>query len=62
MTKILDALNCWRWLASTIPDNKYAIPYLWAATGIGYNVEKVKAALGKDTGKQLGSGAETGKS
>lgn len=30
------------------PDNKYAIPYLWATTGIGYNVEKVKAALGKD--------------
>ena len=30
------------------PGNKYAIPYLWATTGIGYNVEKVKAALGKD--------------
>jgi putrescine transport system substrate-binding protein len=30
------------------PDNKYAIPYLWATTGIGYNVEKVKAILGKD--------------
>ncbi|HEI8865626.1 spermidine/putrescine ABC transporter substrate-binding protein PotF [Serratia sp. AKBS12] len=30
------------------PDNKYAIPYLWATTGIGYNVDKVKAALGKD--------------
>ncbi|MDU6411854.1 MAG: spermidine/putrescine ABC transporter substrate-binding protein PotF [Yersiniaceae bacterium] len=30
------------------PDNKYAIPYLWATTGIGYNVEKVKAALGAD--------------
>ncbi|MBS0967449.1 spermidine/putrescine ABC transporter substrate-binding protein PotF [Chimaeribacter arupi] len=30
------------------PDNKYAIPYLWATTGIGYNVEKVKAALGTD--------------
>lgn len=30
------------------PSNKYAIPYLWATTGIGYNVEKVKAALGKD--------------
>ncbi|MEM6159859.1 spermidine/putrescine ABC transporter substrate-binding protein PotF [Erwinia sp. P6884] len=30
------------------PENKYAIPYLWATTGIGYNVEKVKAALGKD--------------
>ncbi|QCR35810.1 spermidine/putrescine ABC transporter substrate-binding protein PotF [Nissabacter sp. SGAir0207] len=30
------------------PDNKYAIPYLWATTGIGYNVDKVKAALGAD--------------
>lgn len=30
------------------PGNQYAIPYLWATTGIGYNVEKVKAALGKD--------------
>lgn len=30
------------------PDNKYAIPYLWGTTGIGYNVDKVKAALGAD--------------
>lgn len=28
--------------------NKYAIPYLWSTTGIGYNVQKVKKALGKD--------------
>jgi putrescine transport system substrate-binding protein len=28
------------------PGNKYAIPYLWGTIGIGYNVEKVKAALG----------------
>jgi len=28
------------------PDNKYAMPYLWATTGIGYNVDKVKAVLG----------------
>jgi putrescine transport system substrate-binding protein len=28
------------------PDNKYAVPYLWATTGIGYNVDKVKAVLG----------------
>ena len=38
------------------PDNKYAIPYLWATTGIGYNIDKVKAA------GQLGSGDEAGKS
>ncbi|KEA52451.1 MULTISPECIES: spermidine/putrescine ABC transporter substrate-binding protein PotF [Mangrovibacter] len=30
------------------PDNKYAVPYMWATTGIGYNVDKVKAVLGKD--------------
>ncbi|HGM5453217.1 spermidine/putrescine ABC transporter substrate-binding protein PotF [Serratia marcescens] len=29
-------------------DNKYGIPYLMVTTGIGYNVDKVKAALGKD--------------
>ncbi|MCG8707328.1 spermidine/putrescine ABC transporter substrate-binding protein PotF [Brenneria sp. 4F2] len=30
------------------PDNKYAVPYLWNTTGIGYNVDKVKAVLGND--------------
>lgn len=30
------------------PDNKYALPYMWATTGIGYNVDKVRAALGED--------------
>ncbi|MGD9424257.1 spermidine/putrescine ABC transporter substrate-binding protein PotF [Pantoea sp. NSTU24] len=30
------------------PGNKYAIPYLWGTTGIGYNIDKVKAALGTD--------------
>jgi putrescine transport system substrate-binding protein len=29
-------------------DNKYSIPYLWGTLGIGYNVDKVKAALGSD--------------
>ena len=28
------------------PGNKYAIPYMWGTTGIGYNVDKVKAAFG----------------
>lgn len=28
------------------PGNAYAVPYLWGTNGIGYNVEKVKAALG----------------
>ncbi|WP_252271962.1 polyamine ABC transporter substrate-binding protein [Pseudomonas subflava] len=28
------------------PGNLYAVPYLWGTNGIGYNVEKIKAALG----------------
>jgi len=30
------------------PDNAHSVPYLWGTTGIGYNVEKVKEALGED--------------
>mgnify|MGYP006141999953 FL=1 len=36
-------------LDSSDPGNQYAFPYLWGTTGIGYNAEKVKAALGTDT-------------
>ncbi len=36
-------------ISATIdPDNKFAIPYLLATTGFGYNPEKVKAVLGDD--------------
>jgi putrescine transport system substrate-binding protein len=35
-------------LSRVDPDNAYSIPYLWGTTGIGYNVDKVKAALGED--------------
>ncbi|MEO6102366.1 MAG: polyamine ABC transporter substrate-binding protein [Pseudoxanthomonas sp.] len=28
------------------PGNKYGVPYMWGTTGIGYNVDKVKAAFG----------------
>jgi len=28
------------------PGNTYGVPYMWGTTGIGYNVKKVKAALG----------------
>jgi putrescine transport system substrate-binding protein len=28
------------------PDNLYGVPYLWGTTGFGYNVGKIKAALG----------------
>ena len=31
------------------PGNKHAFPYMWGTIGIGYNPEKVKAALGVDT-------------
>ncbi|PYY67733.1 polyamine ABC transporter substrate-binding protein [Pseudomonas jessenii] len=34
-------------LRANDPDNQYAIPYLWGTDGIGYNVEKVRAALGE---------------
>ncbi len=30
------------------PGNRYTIPYMWGTSGIGYNVEKVKAVLGDD--------------
>ncbi|MFY2765012.1 extracellular solute-binding protein [Arenimonas sp. MALMAid1274] len=35
-------------IAQNDPDNGHSVPYLWGTTGIGYNVEKVKAALGED--------------
>ncbi|MBX3702580.1 MAG: polyamine ABC transporter substrate-binding protein [Steroidobacteraceae bacterium] len=31
------------------PGNEHSINYLWGTTGIGYNPDKVKAALGTDT-------------
>ncbi|MBY4595024.1 extracellular solute-binding protein [bacterium BD-1] len=35
-------------LAQNDPGNAHALPYLWGTTGIGYNVAKVKEALGED--------------
>jgi putrescine transport system substrate-binding protein len=35
-----------RRMATLDKDNAHAIPYLWGTTGIGYNVNKVKAVLG----------------
>jgi putrescine transport system substrate-binding protein len=35
-------------LAQNDPDNAHSVPYLWGTTGIGYNVAKVKEALGED--------------
>src|SRR3546814_8417105 len=37
-----------RSIAKSDPDNAHSVPYLWGTTGIGYNVAKVKAALGED--------------
>jgi putrescine transport system substrate-binding protein len=35
-------------VAAADPNNQYGVPYLWGTTGIGYNVAKVKAALGEN--------------
>ncbi len=35
-------------LATYDPGNQYAIPYMWGTTGIGYDVDKVQARLGKN--------------
>ena len=35
-------------LAAFDPGNKHSIPYLWGTTGIAYNPDKVRAALGED--------------
>lgn len=37
-----------RFLERVDPGNAYAVPYLWGTTGIGYNVDKVRAVLGPD--------------
>jgi len=34
-------------LAANDPGNRYAVPYLWGTNGIGYNIDKVRAALGE---------------
>jgi len=34
--------------ASLDPGNVYGVPYMWGTTGIGINVDKVRAALGSD--------------
>lgn len=33
-------------LEAADPGNKYAVPYMWGTVGIGYNYDKVRAALG----------------
>lgn len=40
--------NLMKLMATHDPDNKYAIPYVWMTTGIGYNIDKVRERLGPD--------------
>jgi putrescine transport system substrate-binding protein len=35
-------------IAESDPGNRYAVPYLWGTTGIGYNVEKIAEIFGED--------------
>jgi putrescine transport system substrate-binding protein len=35
-------------LQANDPGNRYAVPYMWATTGIGYDANKVKSILGLD--------------
>jgi Spermidine/putrescine-binding periplasmic protein len=35
-------------LAKYDPGNEYAVNYMWGTTGLGYNVDKIKAVLGED--------------
>lgn len=35
-------------LETNDPGNQYGFPYLWGTTGIGYNIDKVKAILGSE--------------
>jgi putrescine transport system substrate-binding protein len=49
-SKLPNLKNMWpdvmQRLAKYDPGNQYAVNYMWGTTGIGYNVDKVKAALG----------------
>jgi putrescine transport system substrate-binding protein len=51
-SKLSNLSNMWKDIEARVekydPGNAYSINYMWGTTGIGYNVEKVKAALGDD--------------
>ena len=51
-SKLSNIGNMWSDIEARVakydPDNAYSINYMWGTTGLGYNVEKVKAALGED--------------
>ncbi|WP_434053424.1 MAG: polyamine ABC transporter substrate-binding protein [Roseibium sp.] len=51
-SKLSNLSNMWKDIEKRVekydPGNAYSINYMWGTTGIGYNVEKVKEALGED--------------
>ncbi|MCD7111177.1 polyamine ABC transporter substrate-binding protein [Rhizobium sp. DKSPLA3] len=51
-SKLPNLSNMWDVITKGVavfdPGNEYSVDYMWGTTGIGYNVEKVKAALGTD--------------
>ncbi|MBB3656302.1 putrescine transport system substrate-binding protein [Rhizobium sp. BK650] len=51
-SKLPNLSNMWdvvmKGVATFDPGNEYSVDYMWGTTGIGYNVDKVKAALGTD--------------
>ncbi len=51
-SKLTNLGNMWKDIEERVaeydPGNAYSINYMWGTTGLGYNVEKVKAALGDD--------------
>mgnify|MGYP000200476059 CR=1 FL=1 len=51
-SKLSNLSNMWKEIEERVekydPGNKFSINYMWGTTGLGYNVDKVKAALGDD--------------
>jgi len=51
-SKLPNLANTWDVVSERVskydPGNEYSINYMWGTVGLGYNVEKVKAALGID--------------
>ena len=48
-SKLPNLSNMWNEITKRVatydPGNEYAVDYMWGTTGIGYNVDKVKAIL-----------------
>ena len=51
-SKLPNLVNMWdaisKRTAEFDPDNAYSVNYAWGTIGVGYNIDKVKAALGTD--------------